>query len=122
MKVNFKQYAIYLFRWQASTPILALVLLWLSNVNQWIATIVANLIGGLIFFWIDKFIFTSASLAASWEVKENITCVDCRKKSRGYRLVQATNYNRIRDEAPQFRCENCSKKKSKMLRKMGISH
>lgn len=46
----------YLIRWQLSTPILALVL-YLLNYNQIIETIIANLIGGMIFFWVDKKIF-----------------------------------------------------------------
>ena len=55
-----KQYLLYLFRWQLSTPILAIVLSFFTKENntpQWGATIIANLIGGLIFFWVDKFIF-----------------------------------------------------------------
>ena len=53
-----KQYLLYLIRWQLSTPILSLVLL-MFNVggSPIIPTIVANFIGGLIFFWVDKFIF-----------------------------------------------------------------
>ena len=53
----FKKYLLYLLRWQLSTPILALVL-WLMRGWPYIAaTVVANLIGGLIFFWIDRLIF-----------------------------------------------------------------
>jgi hypothetical protein len=55
--------------------------------GPWIAAIVANLIGGLIFLWVDQFIFTFQSLAAQWEVKENITGVDCGRVVRGYQLV-----------------------------------
>ncbi len=53
------QYIIYLIRWQLSTPILAIVLQLLgeSSGTPWIPTIIANFIGGLIFFWVDKFIF-----------------------------------------------------------------
>lgn len=51
-----KQYILYLIRWQLSTPILALVL-YLLNMNQLVETIIANLIGGMIFYWIDKKIF-----------------------------------------------------------------
>ena len=51
-----KKYILYLIRWQLSTPILALVL-YLLNMNQLIETIIANLIGGIIFYWIDKKIF-----------------------------------------------------------------
>lgn len=52
-----KQYILYLLRWQLSTPILAIVLKILSNMSTLAATIIANLIGGLIFFWVDKIIF-----------------------------------------------------------------
>jgi zinc transporter ZupT len=53
-----KQYLLYLVRWQLSTPILAIVLyLFGVGSSPIIPTIVANLIGGLIFFWVDKFIF-----------------------------------------------------------------
>lgn len=56
--MNFLQkYGIYLLRWQLSTPILAVVLWWLGGLNVWVATIVANLIGGLMFFWVDRWIF-----------------------------------------------------------------
>ena len=47
----------YLIRWQLSTPILAIVLIVLSDYNEIIATIIANFIGGLIFFNVDKIIF-----------------------------------------------------------------
>lgn len=52
-----KQYLFYLIRWQLSTPILTLVLVVLADLNPLYATIIANLIGGLIFFWVDKIIF-----------------------------------------------------------------
>lgn len=120
MRVNFKRYFLYLIRWQLSTPILAVVLIWLATLNQWVATIIANLIGGLIFFWVDKFIFTSEKLGSRWEVKENIKCVDCGQTKRGYRLVKAKNYDKLNDKAPEFRCERCSQVKSQKLREKGI--
>lgn len=52
------KYLLYLVRWQLSTPVIAAVLILLAETNKWIATAIANLIGGLIFFWIDKIIFT----------------------------------------------------------------
>jgi hypothetical protein len=61
MQINFKRYALYLLRWQASTPILAGVGIILAAMGQIVAAIVANLIGGLIFFWVDQYIFTSQS-------------------------------------------------------------
>jgi len=120
MQVNSKRYGLYLLRWQASTPILAGVGVLLASMGQLVAAIVANLIGGLIFFWVDQFIFTSQSLAAQWEVKENITCADCGKVARGYRLVRSGDYDKSSDSAPQFRCEECSKKKSEQLRSKGV--
>ena len=55
-KKEIKKYLLYLLRWQFSTPILALIL-YLLHTNEIIETIVANLIGGLIFYWVDKKIF-----------------------------------------------------------------
>ena len=119
MRVNLKRYFLYLVRWQLSTPILALVLTVLASMNKWTATIIANLIGGLIFFWVDKFIFTSKSLSSQWEVRENVKCTDCGKIARGYRLVKTKNYDRT-NSIPHFRCETCSKKKSEQLKKQGV--
>ena len=120
MQVNYKRYGLYLLRWQASTPLLAVVGILLASMGQWVAAIVANLIGGLIFFWVDQFIFTSQSLAAQWEVKESITCVDCGKVARGYRLVRSGDYDRTHDHEPEFRCEACSQKKSAELKERGV--
>ena len=52
-----KKFVLYLIRWQLSSPILAVCLVWMGGWNVAIATIVANLIGGCIFFWVDKWIF-----------------------------------------------------------------
>ena len=59
-----KQYLVYLVRWQMSTPILAPVVAAfkhspkiLGTGEDWLAAAVANLIGGLIFFWVDRWIF-----------------------------------------------------------------
>jgi hypothetical protein len=123
IKVNFKKYFLYLVRWQLSTPILAPVISYLGVrgvSNFWISATIANLIGGLIFFWVDLFIFTSRSLAAQWEVKENIECSDCGNISRGYRLVKSENYDHTKDKKPKFRCESCSKKKAEKLKSEGI--
>ena len=120
MQVNYKRYGLYLLRWQASTPILAGVGIVLASMGQLVAAIVANLIGGLIFFWVDQFIFTSQSLAAQWEVKESITCVDCGRVARGYRLVRSGDYDKTQDHEPEFRCEMCSQKKSEELIERGV--
>ena len=120
MKINFKIYSLYLLRWQLSTPILALCLIWLNSFNPTIATIVANFIGGLIFFWIDKYIFKYKSLDALWHIKEEVICSDCNKKSRGYRLVKTINYNKEEDKKPKFRCEECSVLKTNKLKLDGV--
>jgi DNA-directed RNA polymerase subunit RPC12/RpoP len=120
MQVNFTRYGLYLLRWQVSTPILAGVGIILVSMGQIVSAIIANLIGGLIFFWVDRFIFTSQALAAQWEVRENIVCSDCGKISRGYRLVRADNYDRSDHDKPEFRCEECSEKKTRQLRERGI--
>ncbi len=120
MRINFKRYTLYLLRWQASTPILAGVGILLAGMGYLIAAVVANLIGGLIFFWVDQFIFTSQTLAAQWDVKENITCVDCGRVARGYRVVRSGDYDKTNDAVPEFRCEECSKKKAEEHRNRGI--
>lgn len=113
------QYILYLGRWQLSSPILAGVLILMPNYNQWTATIIANLIGGLIFFWVDKFIFRNSVRFPLWEVQEDIKCVDCGQVSRGYRLVKTTNYDRTNNKV-EFRCEKCSKIKTQELKERGI--
>lgn len=53
-----KRYILYNIRWQLSTPIYAIVLYILGNHFDYVTnTILANLIGANIFYWIDKFIF-----------------------------------------------------------------
>jgi len=116
----FKRYALYLLRWQLSTPVLAVVLLWLSNFHVTFATVVANLIGGLIFFWVDKFIFTSPVLAPQWEIREKVACADCGRVARGFRLVRMKNYDKTRDKHPEFRCTDCSDRKLDELRQRGV--
>ena len=101
-----KKYLLYLGRWQLSTPILALVLIAMSDFNPTFATIVANLIGGLIFFWIDKLIFRTLAKDPLWEIKKDVQCVDCGKSCVGYRVVEWFGYNR-RNAKPEFRCEVC---------------
>lgn len=51
-----KRFILYLIRWQLSTPILALCLSVLKF-NTLTNTIIANLIGGVIFYFVDKKIF-----------------------------------------------------------------
>lgn len=51
-----KRFILYLIRWQLSTPILAVCLNFL-NLGTLLNTIIANLIGGIIFYFVDKKIF-----------------------------------------------------------------
>lgn len=51
-----KKFLLYLIRWQLSSPILALCLHFLGF-GTIVNTIIANLIGGIIFFFIDRQIF-----------------------------------------------------------------
>ncbi len=120
-KSNLKRYSLYLLRWQLSTPILAGVLFFLSQTDKITATVIANLIGGLIFFWVDRFIFTSRSLDVEWAIRESTVCVDCGKKSRGYRIVRTKEYDKSHVAVPEFRCEECSIKKTEELRQRGMA-
>ena len=53
-----KKFLLYLGRWQLSTPVLALCLFLLTaRLNEFWATVVANLIGGCLFYFVDKRIF-----------------------------------------------------------------
>ena len=67
-----KKYIIYLIRWQLSSPILALCLVWLGGLGTVMATVIANLIGGLIFFWVDKFIFKENKMPLTYLTPEEI--------------------------------------------------
>lgn len=56
------RFILYLLRWQASGFVLAPVLALFTGAPLYdnkviLATIVANLIGGSVFFWIDRLIF-----------------------------------------------------------------
>jgi len=109
-----KKYLLYLLRWQLSTPILALSVVWFYALGPTLASVIANIIGGLIFFWVDRWIFTKTDILRGeiWEVREDIVCADCGKTvNRGYRLVKASNYDRTHDLRPEFRCHDCSRKK-----------
>jgi len=119
MRVNLKRYGLYLLRWQLSTPVLVVTLMVLASLGKLYATIAANLIGGLIFFWVDGYIFTSRRFEAQWQVRENVVCCDCHKEARGYRLVRTRNYDKSSAE-PQFRCEACSQKKTEKLIEAGV--
>lgn len=52
-----RKFLLYIARWEASTPILAVCLHFLTGLGELWATVIANLVGGLIFFWVDRYIF-----------------------------------------------------------------
>lgn len=56
-KHNIKAFILYAIRWQLSSPILAICLVWLGGLGTIWATVIANLVGAITFFWIDKLIF-----------------------------------------------------------------
>lgn len=113
-----KRYIAYLIRWQLSTPILAPIVAYFKHSpsvfgtsEDWIGSMVANFVGGLIFFWVDRFIFYHNLNFPIWQIEQNIVCHDCGKEGRGYRLVKddSLKYDKIKDPKPEFRCEQCSK-------------
>jgi len=114
--INLRKFILYLLRWQLSTPILWLVVKNLG-VGIW-STVLANLIGGAIFFWVDRFIFTSYAIEV-WQFKDKGRCDECGKEESLWRLVKAPNYDRS-DSKPHFLCMRCSKKKTSELRERGI--
>lgn len=115
-----RRYLLYLVRWQLSTPILAVCCAYFAHFGNVIATIIANFIGGLLFFWVDRFIFSRRLDGPIWAVEESVTCAGCGQVTRGYRLVATRNYDRRQDETPQFRCEPCSARKVHALRADGV--
>lgn len=54
-----KRYLLYLLRWQASTPVLAVSIWGLAyfGIGTLLSSVISNLLGGLIFFWVDRLIF-----------------------------------------------------------------
>jgi hypothetical protein len=104
-----KQYLLYLLRWQCSTPILAVVI-WLLPLDSISEAVVANLIGGLMFYWIDRRIFGQVNLYVWWERKSG-TCVDCGKEATVMRVIKAGRYDKENDPAPQYRCRECANSK-----------
>ena len=112
-----KRFILYLVRWQLSTPILWLVIRHLGAGLT--TTIIANLIGGGIFFWVDRFIFTSKAVEM-WHFKERGKCDSCGKMRSLWRLVMAPDYDK-RDAEPKFFCLRCSKKRTDKLREKGIN-
>ncbi|MBU0634071.1 MAG: hypothetical protein KKB82_08765 [Candidatus Omnitrophica bacterium] len=116
MMANARRFGLYLARWQLSTPILWLVI---RNLGAGLgSTVVANLIGGAIFFWVDRFIFTSRAVEV-WQFKDKGRCDACGKEESLWRLVKASNYDKS-SSRPHFLCMQCSKNKTDQLRAQGI--
>jgi hypothetical protein len=116
-----KRYLLYILRWQLSTPILAAVLIVLATLDKWMATAVANLIGALIFFWVDRAIFTFKLKRPLWEHEPEVVCAECGQTGPGYRVAAAEGYDRLKDPRPQFRCRDCSERKLAELRARGVA-
>jgi hypothetical protein len=57
MKANYQKLLMYMFRWQMSSPILAVSVLFIPGSTA-VKVIVANLIGSLIFFPVDRWIMS----------------------------------------------------------------
>jgi len=116
-RTDLLRYPLYLLRWQLSSPLLAVVTLWLGS--GWGPAVVANLIGGLLFFWVDRFLFKSRHLeriVEEWEVLPDGECYDCGQTGRVRRLVFTLDYDRRLDERPQYRCPACSERKLQQVR------
>lgn len=109
------RFLLYALRWQLSTPILWPIMHWLGA-GFW-AIAFANLVGASIFFFVDRFIFSSK--VQEWEVMELGTCADCGKYTAVKRLrYDPRGYDRRDDPSPQFRCRECSAEK---LRRTSVS-
>ncbi len=113
-----KHYFFYLLHWQLATPIIAVCVAFFVLFGNVLSTVIANLTGGLIFFWIDRIIFSKKYNNAVWNVKSRTVCVACGREGREYRLVESGRYNKTGDE-PQYRCEACSVKKAIELSRQG---
>lgn len=113
-----KKFILYFLRWELSSIVLAPCIYLLPS-NFIVAAIVSNAVGASIFFWVDKYIFKNTVYYPLWEIQEEVKCVDCGKVARGYRLVKAKNYDKSKSIV-EYRCERCSKIKSKELKSKGI--
>ena len=120
-----KKLALYAFRWQLSSPILAVVMAivkgtpnWFGTAEEWKAAAIANLIGSLIFFWVDRFIFTSKAVEM-WHFVPEGNCDECGNRTELWRLTLAPGYDKRADE-PKYLCMECSKKQTDKLRAKGI--
>ena len=114
------KFLLYVTRWQLSTPILWIVVSHLGTSLE--ATVVANLVGASIFFWVDKIIFRARHLVV-WEVVNAGECADCGARGSVRRLTLAPGgsgepkrvYDRRDDARPEYRCQACSQAKLSRL-------
>lgn len=108
------KFLLYVMRWQLSTPILWVVVSQLGTSLE--ATVIANLVGASIFFWVDKVIFRGRSLVV-WEIVNDGRCADCGVSGSVKRLTFAPGgsrervYDRRDDAHPEYRCPVCSQQK-----------
>lgn len=65
------KYILYLLRWQLSGLILAPCIM-LIKADPVTVTVISNLIGGAIFFWVDKYIFSKVDKQMITERKKGI--------------------------------------------------
>ena len=114
-----KKYLFYLGRWQLTSITLFPCLVFFGSGIS--GVVAGNFVGGLIFFWVDKYIFSNKIVPTYWEIREKTTCHDCGKIGRGYRIVKAKGYDRTNDTTPQYRCEECSERKTQELRQRGFA-
>lgn len=116
-----KRLFFYMLRWQGSTPVLAIVI-WLLSLygitNSWTTAFIANIVGSLIFYSVDKYIFKSSHFEI-WNTREGV-CNKCGKEDILWRLVKAPKYDKMNSE-PVFLCMECSKEKTEELRSKGIN-
>lgn len=107
-----KKFLMYALRWQLSTPILAVCVIYFKPFGDTVSTIIANAIGACIFFWVDRWLFRRTTLFGEiWEVRDTAVCADCKVIERGYRLVRVGEYDKTDDKHPEFRCIKCSARK-----------
>jgi hypothetical protein len=106
---NMKKYGLYLLRWQLSTPILAGALYVLTFLDTLSATIVANLLGGLIFFWVDRYIFASNQLKGQLKMKSSIVNADCAREMRARNDSKTEACSRITDGHPNFSAKSAQR-------------
>lgn len=111
-----KRFIFYLIRWQLITP---LVWFWVHSLGiGLIPVIIFNLSCAVLFFTIDRFIFTSISLEKC-QIEQVSHCSKCGKREEIWRLVKVKDYTGS-GARPVFLCLECSQNKIKELREKGI--